>query len=62
MLFNKNNDPRGINFEEFGELCESLGIHITKQKVEEFFTAASKDNVHITFNDFAAVMRKENYH
>ena len=60
MLFNKNNDSRGITIDEFEDLCDNLGLFLTKQKLGEFFAAASGDSKHITFKDFATVMRNDN--
>ena len=45
----------------FEEICESLDIYLSKPVLKQFFLRASKDGKVINFQDFAAVMRKENY-
>ena len=56
MLFNKSNDPRGINRDEFVDQCMNL-LYISKQKAEEFFMKASDGQSHINFNNFKKVMK-----
>ena len=61
MLFNKNNDPQGINFEDFEDLCDSL-LYISKAKAREFFDRASNGSSHINFYNFARVMKNPSHH
>lgn len=59
QLFDKDN--KGITIDQFEEMCESLDFYLSKKQLNQFFLRGSKDGKVINFQDFAAIMRKENY-
>jgi Ca2+-binding EF-hand superfamily protein len=51
-----------LDFKTFTEVCEDLGVYLSKNEMVKFFKAASEDGKSVSFNDFAKTMRRENYH
>ena len=53
-LFDKDN--KGLSIDQFEEICENLGIYLSKHQLHQFFLRGSKDGKFINFQDFATVM------
>jgi Ca2+-binding EF-hand superfamily protein len=47
QLFDKDN--KGLSADQFEEICENLGIYLSKQQLHQWFLRGSKDGKYINF-------------